>query len=266
MKIAIALSVQPTGFPALAIRGDLAGNLREVAALGYDGVELALRDPRDIDTEEVGMLCARYNLEIVALATGQVYVDEGLSLTQGEPAIRERALERFLSFIDLAAVWKTRVIVGLIRGRGDHSMAEGFLLQALKKCCAEAEGKGVGLLLEPLNRYETELINTTSEALELINKIGLTNLKLLLDTFHMNIEEVNLGDAIRGAKPSLAHLHVADSNRHAPGWGHIDFAEVISALKDIEYRGYVSAEILPFPSSEAAAEAAITNLKKMGFK
>ncbi len=117
------------------------------------------------------------------------------------------------------------------------------------------------LALEPLNRYETSLINTIDEALDVIERVGEDNLGLLPDTFHMNIEEPSVEDSLRRAAGRTIHFHVADSNRWHPGAGHLDFARILRLLKDLGYDRYLSGEFLPLPDARTAAANAIDHLR-----
>src|SRR5262249_9217551 len=111
----------------------------------------------------------------------------------------------------------------------------------------------VRIVIEPVNRYESNWLNTVEEVLDLIERLGEDNVGVLPDTFHMNIEEADMLEALRRARPRLWHLHVADSNRRAPGAGHLDFNEIVIALAGQGYTEAVSAEILPYPTLEVAA-------------
>ena len=123
----------------------------------------------------------------------------------------------------------------------------------MQECAEFAARLGTTLLIEAINRYETPLLNTAAETIAALERIGRPNVAVLLDSFHMNIEEVDLGDAIRATGARLGHVHLVDSNRHAPGMGHVNFAEMIAALTEIGYRGWLSGEILPLPDDRAAA-------------
>jgi sugar phosphate isomerase/epimerase len=120
----------------------------------------------------------------------------------------------------------------------------------------------VRFAIEPINRYETDLLNDVQSGLRFLERLGQDNVGLLLDTFHMNIEERNLIESIRLARTRLFHFHVADSNRWYPGAGHIDFRSVLATLDDIDYSGFVSAEILPMPDPDSAAKNTIESLRK----
>jgi len=292
MKFSIVLSAQPTRFEAVAFRGDFEHNLARIAALGYDGVELAIRDPGLMDYGALLALLDRHHLAVPAIGTGQAWGEEHLSFTDPDPDVRRRAIERACAHIPFAAQVGAQVIIGLLRGvvqpGVDHTQANNWLVEALRRCADAATppapppplpppigggratppalpyrgGRGgVKFCLEPLNRYETGLIHTVAEGLALIEQVGAENFGLLLDTFHMNIEEPNLAGAIRAAGARLFHFHVADSNRWYPGAGHVDFGRVLTVLEEAGYTGYVSGEFLPLPDALTAAERAIFHLR-----
>jgi len=121
----------------------------------------------------------------------------------------------------------------------------------------------VRFALEPMNRYETDLIHTAAEGMELIEQVGMDNFGLLLDTFHMNIEEADIGASIRACGDRIFHFHVADSNRWYPGAGHLDFGAILDDLDATGYRGFVSGEFMPVPDSDTAARNAAYFLKAL---
>ena len=259
MKLAIVLSTHPARFEAAAFKGDLEQNLAHIAALGYHGVELAIRDPALVDQEHLLASLHRFGLELPAIGTGQAWGEEGLSFTDPDPAVRRAAVARLKSHLPLAARAGAFVIIGLVRGTLAPSVSPGqaadWMVQALQELAAAAAPLGVRFAIEPLNRYETALINTTAQALDLLHRVGAPNLGLLLDTFHMNIEELSIEDSIRLAGDRLLHFHVADSNRRHPGAGHLDFPAILRALTDLGYAGYLSGEFLPLPDPAAAANS-----------
>src|SRR5262249_32013255 len=118
------------------------------------------------------------------------------------------------------------------------------------------------LLYEPLNRYEANLLNRVDDSLSFLNGLRTKNVKLLCDLFHMNIEEASIADALRRAGRQLGHVHFADSNRHAIGFGHTDVGRVAQALRDAAYEGYVSGEVLPLPDGDTAAQQTIASFKR----
>ena len=265
MKFSIVLSTQPSSFSALAYKGNLAGNIAKIKALGFDGVELAVRDPDQLDFDFLASILKEHNLPVPALGTGQAYGEEKLSFTDPRNEIREQAIARIKSQAMLAAKLNAMVIIGLVRGKQEGNVstetAERWLIDALRECASLNED--IKFAIEPINRYETNLINTVQSGLALLEKVGMKNVGLLLDTFHMNIEEQSLTESIRLAQKSLFHFHVADSNRWYPGAGHIDFRSVLATLDEINYSGFVSAEILPMPDSDSAAKRTIESLRQL---
>ncbi len=138
-----------------------------------------------------------------------------------------------------------------------------FLEECLQDCLETASELCVYLALEPLNRYETDLINTTTDGLELINQIGSPNLGLLLDTFHMNIEEASIEDSISVCGKNIIHFHIVDSNRKYPSAGHLDFVAILNTLASTGYTGWVSGEFLPYPDPDSAAQRSIIYLRSI---
>jgi sugar phosphate isomerase/epimerase len=265
MKLSIVLSTQPAKFQAATFKGDLDANLARIASLGYDGVEFAIRDPKLIDLDELGRLVLKYNLVVPAIGTGQAWGEEGLSFTDPNPAIRRAAIERVKGHMPVAARFNAVIIIGLVRGiikpGVDHTQAMDWLVEALRECSLAAEPFGVRLALEPINRYETTLINNVTQGLELIERVGVRNFGLLLDTFHMNIEEPSIEESIRRTGSRIFHFHVADSNRWHPGGGHLDFRSILTTLFATGYTGFVSGEFLPVPDAATGAQKAIEHLR-----
>lgn len=267
MKAALIVPVQdPTPFSPLTPEAGLRANLQRAKEAGFDGVELALTAPERLSEEEKKELhqaLEETGLEVAALTTGQAYGLEGISLTEGDEALRRRAIARLkahMRFVreELKSPSRTVVIIGLLRGRRGDEQARRWLAEALEELADFAPE--VKLALEPLNRYETSLINRVGEALALLQELNRPNLGLLFDTFHANIEERSLRESILKAEGKIFHVHFADSNRWPPGWGHLDFNEVVQALCMIGYedRGYISLEALcqPKPGPEACLKAA----------
>lgn len=268
MNLSIVLSTQPAQFQAATFKGDLEENLSQIASLGYDGVELAIRDPKLVDLEMLDSLVRKYNLQVPAIGTGQAWGEEGLSFTDPDPAIRRNAIERIKSHILVASRFGALIIIGLIRGIVKPGVgapqAMEWLVEALQECSNAARPYGIRLALEPINRYETTLINNTSQGLKLIERVGAENFGLLLDTFHMNIEEPVIEESISRCRKHIFHFHVADSNRWYPGAGHLDFKSILNELFATGYEGWVSGEFIPMPDAAMAAHQSLTFLRKLG--
>ena len=266
--VGVSISPRKSGFSPLLFSGDLNEGMQVAKKLGYRGIELSLLDSQTLDQNQVLKNVKKLGLEVFAIATGQTYYTDGFSLYGPTEEKRQRTIDRLKGHIDFASRLNSTVIIGGIRGKIDAQgqafddlKAKGTF--ALETCVRYAEEKDIVLLLEPINRYETNVINTLSEGSDLIREIGSTHLKLLPDTFHMNIEEQSLQESIISAGALIGYIHWADSNRQAPGRGHIDFYEIASALKTINYTGPVGIEVLPLPDDYSAAEQAISYLNSM---
>jgi sugar phosphate isomerase/epimerase len=269
MQTCIAISTSEAQFAALAMKADFKDSLRKVAELGYDAVELAIRDPRVIDVNKIKRLLRKFDLPVPAIATGQAYVEEGLSFADPAPEIRRKAVERVKSHIDLALeIGGSQVIIGLIRGTvkpgRDKEETEKYLMECLSDLFNYRPG--ITLAMEPINRYETNLYNDTHSLRQFIDQTDHPNLKMLVDTFHMNIEEPDMIESILNARDYISHVHFADSNRWAPGCGHLNFKEILKALGKIGYQGAISAEILPRPSQEECMKLTIQYYRTLGLK
>lgn len=265
MKLSIVVSTQPAKFNALAYKGKLSENIAKIKMLGYDGVELAIRDPNLLNLSELKNILNKNNLPVPAIGTGQAYGEEKLSFTDPDAKIRRQTIERIKSHVHLADQFGAVVIIGLVRGKIgsniDGRQAEQWLIEALTECASE--NKAVKIVIEPINRYETDLINTVASGIKFLDKLKQENVGFLLDTFHANIEEPSIIESIIMAKDLLFHFHVADSNRWYPGAGHIDFRTIIDTLVKINYNGFISAEIMPMPDSDTAAQKTIGYMKNL---
>lgn len=266
MKLAVTATPSQARFAPILLQGKIADAFALAAELGYNGIELHLRQPHDIDQIAVKKLASNYGLDIPTLGTGMAAGEDGLTFADPNSEIRRQAVARVKEHIALAAHLRSAVTIGLLSGQVGNNKQQrpirrAAALSCLEECCRAAAGVGVTILLEPLNRYECDYLNTVEETLCVIRQIDVPNLKLLADTFHMNIEEVDIIASLRLAGPNLGHLHLVDSNRQAPGHGHLDIKGVLQVLRDISYQGYLSFEILPLPNPQQAAEDAIHTVR-----
>jgi 5-keto-L-gluconate epimerase len=255
-RACLATSSGPTGFGPLLFAGRVRACVAVSSELGFDGVEISMRSPEELERRELKAILRESGLQLAALASGRIFLEEGLSLCDTDQAGRARAVVRVQELIAYAAAFEAPVIVGLARGRGAEDGDVDRFVASMQECADHAAGLGASLLVEAINRYETALLNTAAETLAVVERIGRPSVTVLLDVFHMNIEEVSIGGAIRAAGPRLGHFHIADSNRRAPGMGHVDYRDIVTALSEVGYQGWLSAEILPLPDDRAAAEQA----------
>jgi sugar phosphate isomerase/epimerase len=267
IRSAVTISLVPEmrGGP-FVFHDDLAGSCALAAELGFDAVELFFHEARSVNVAEVQAVLTTHKLSVAALGTGAGWIKHKLRLTDPNARVRRRAIEYIARFIELAAQFNAPVIVGSMQGSWGDGVSRqqvlSWLADALKELGEFAGRHKMPLLYEFLNRYETNLFNNTEDGLAFLRMFHTQNVKLLCDLFHMNIEERDLAGALRTASEKIGHVHFADSNRRAMGWGHTDMAPIAAALRDIGYSGYVSAEVIPNPDGEAAARQTMASFRK----
>jgi D-psicose/D-tagatose/L-ribulose 3-epimerase len=227
---------------------------------GFDTVEIAVEDPANIDPVKV-----RRELDRHELACGTLCGIFGANRDFRGNAQQQADTEAYLRVaIDYAEVLGAHSVIGPAYSAVGHAQAYSpaekkaqfkTVVANLKRVAAYAEQKGKTICIEPLNRFETDFINTCEQALELVRKVDSPAVKVMLDTFHMNIEEKDPAAAIRKAGKLLGHLHACGSDRGTPGNDHIDWVPIARALKQIGYKGDVVVESFT-PGIEVIAKAA----------
>lgn len=248
------------------LHGELAGSLDRAKAAGFGGVEIFPTHADDLHGRELRDQLDSRGLVLAAMGTGAGWVRRKLSLTDPDPHVRMCARDFAGAIVDFAGGFGAPAIIGSMQGRVadgvDRATVLGWLKDELDQLGPRAHALGVPLLFEPLNRYETNLFNTVDEILEFLPALRTRNVKLLLDLFHMNIEEADIAAAIRKAGPLVGHVHFADTNRRAIGLGHLDVGPVVAALREIGYEGWISAEVRPLPDAETAMAKTMENFGK----
>jgi sugar phosphate isomerase/epimerase len=251
----------------LGFRGDLDHACGELAALGYEGVSLLVRAPREVDQEQVERTIRRHGLAVPALVTGALYGEDRLSLNDADPAGRGRARERLREVIEMAARFGAQIHLGRFRGylpeEGGAEDALARLREELWDAAEYAHPRGVQLLLEPLCHFEANHLLTVGEAVAFARALGHPGVAVIADTFHMNIEEVSLPASLVAAGSALAHIHFADSNRRYPGAGHVNFRAVVEALRLAGYDGFITVEIKQEPDPPTAARRAAQTIRAL---
>jgi len=263
--VTISLVPEARGGP-FVFWDDLASGCARAAALGFDAVEVFPPSAEALNAKELKHLLQQHRLKLAAMGTGAGWVVHKLRLTDPDAQIRGRARAFVAALIDFAGAFGAPAILGSMQGRweGDttRDQALAWLREALEQLGPRAAALHVPLLFEPLNRYETNLVHSVADGLALLKPLRTRNVKLLVDLFHANIEEVCTADALRLAGPDLGHVHFADSNRQAVGLGHTAIGPIAEALREIGFGGCVSAEILPLPDSETAAAQTMESFRR----
>ena len=218
------------------------GLVARVKTLGFDVLEVAVDDP---DAFSVDRLRAAGQAAGVGFTVcGSIGPDRDLS--HEDPEIRANALAYIQRCVEIAAALGAPHFVGpLYSAVGKTRLLEPhereaqrtLAIEGLKAAADHAAEHGVRLGIEPLNRFETDLVNTAEQALELVDRVGAPNVGVLLDTFHMNIDEKSLGDAVRMTGDRLLQVHTCENDRGTPGTGHVPWADLFEGLRDIDFQG-----------------------------
>ncbi len=229
---------------------------------GFETVELAIEDPSHIDPAHVKAELDKNGL-VCGTACACLGPDRDL---RGTPEQQKTALDYMMKVIDQMVVLECPRLIGPVYsavGRADAVPAAAYkkqwktVVKNLKTLCKYAEKRGKVICMEPLNRFETDFINTVDQALQMVKDVGSPALKLHLDTFHMNIEEKCQATAIKKAGKLLGHFHACGSDRGTPGNDHIDWAPIAKALKAVKYDGDVVIESFTQDVKVIARAAAI---------
>lgn len=229
---------------------------------GFDTVEIPVEDPSHIDPAYI-----KTELDKAGLACGSVCACMGPDRDlRGTAAQQKTGMDYLKALIDQMVELDCPSLIGPVYsavGRADAVPEKEYarqwktVVRNLKNVCKYAEKKGRVICLEPLNRFETDFINTCDQGLKMIKDVGNPALKLHLDTFHMNIEEKNQGKAIRKAGKHLGHFHACGSDRGTPGNDHIDWPGIADALKAVKYKNDVVIESFTTDVKVIARAAAI---------
>jgi D-psicose/D-tagatose/L-ribulose 3-epimerase len=211
-----------------------------LASLGYDGVELA-GDLKTYKAPEVKAVMGDHGLTVLSITP------ENVDPAHPDKEVWDEAVDYYLRLLDFAAELEKPIVcchgaVGRIRAVSTYEEEWAVYVKAVQRIGQRAEKLDLQVAMEVLNRYEAHLLNTAQEAVRFVEEVGCDNVGILLDTYHMNIEEPDLRSAILTARDHLALFHAADSNRQAAGRGHTDFLGLMRTLKGISYDGSVIVE------------------------
>ena len=233
-----------------------------VKGMGFDWIEIPIEGTSDLDYGRAGQIIADNGLGVSVCAA----MGPDRDLVIDDDSIRKNAAAYLRHCVDAVKTLGGTNIVGPLYstvGRvwqatpEDRARDTDTLIKALQELAAYACDHGAVLCVEPLNRFETSFINLAQQAIEVIDRVSSPGCQIMLDTFHMNVEEKSLGDAIRATGSRLAHLHACENDRGAPGTGHVPWNEVAQALRDIQYHGPVVIESFTSKVKSIARAAAI---------
>ena len=258
MKTSISIIKEGTEKMPFVLRGEYEKSIKRAAELGFDAVEMHIRDPKEVNVAGLKKSLAENGIAVSSIGTGLGYGLDGLSLTSPDENIRQDAIKRIKEHISLGKELDAVIIIGLMKGLVDEKEGRAACVQRLKQsmteCIKEAEKEKVLLVFETINRYESNLFVTIDETLEFVKQFNSDYLKVHIDTYHMNIEESDLCEAILRCKGMLGHVHIADSDRMYPGHGHVPFDALFESLYKIGYDGYLAVECLAKPNPDTCAQ------------
>jgi len=265
IKISLAIASEdalPSAF--VVYRDKLETSIKKAAKLGYDGVELALLNKEQADISSIKKLLHTYMLELPVISTGQMFAAGGVWFTADDPDIRRKAVGQFTGLMEIAAEFGSDINIGRLRGfigkNQSRERAQQNFIDCLNPLADRAKELGIRIIIEPVNRYEINYINSCKEGVELLQQLNRPEVKLMPDVFHMNIEDVCISKTLEKYAEYIGYIHFADNTRLAPGQGHLDFPAIAAALKRVEYSGFIGVEILPEPDPDTAAKQAIEYL------
>lgn len=226
---------------------DISRSIDRVAHFGYDAIEV-IGEPSELDSKRIKKLADDAGIAVSSICS--LYTPDR-DLSHPDPEIRANAVRYVKDVADFAAEMETPTIIvhPCANGRTQRLASEHeewkWAVEGIHESGEHAKSLGVNLSLECWNRYETIFLNRLEQAASLWQETGLSNGGIQGDTFHMNIDEDSIEVAFREYGSLLQHVHLADSNRAAPGAGHLDFLAIVQALVEVGYDGYLSFELLP---------------------
>lgn len=267
MKTAITLSLLPNspGMP-FVLGPDLEEGFRVAADLQFDAVEIFPPTLESIDARKIGQLCTQHSLRLSTIGTGGGAVAQGLTLTDDNADVRKKARDYVRGVIQKAGDLGGAAIIGSMQGKAAGRPREEvlkFLGEALTELGDYARQWNQTLLYEPLNRYETDLVNRIGDASELLQQFDAGNTKILADLFHMNIEESDIVATINDHLQHIGHVHFVDSNRWPAGGGHTNLEAPFLALQRGGFDGYLAVEAFPLPDQHTAAQCAAAEFSRL---
>jgi D-psicose/D-tagatose/L-ribulose 3-epimerase len=233
-----------------------------VKALGFDWIELPLETLHDLDFREGAAILREHGLGVSTCAA----MSPDRDLIHPDTSIQQNGLDYIRGCIEASQTLGATNLVGPIysavgrvwqQSASERAADLDLLVTNLRVLARVAGDHGVVLGIEPLNRFETSFINLASQAVEVIDRVSHPACRIMLDTFHMNIEEKSLGAAIRTTGSRLCHFHACENDRGAPGSGNVTWDQVKAALADIGYDGPVVIESFTDKVRSIARAAAI---------
>ena len=238
---------------------DVVPYIEEAARLGFDGVELSLLGMTEGNIARIRTCLDETGLELTC-TTGLALEQD---ITSDDPQVREAGIRYLETAIETVSALGSPLLSGVIFAPwGKRIMTErdarwARSVEALQQVAPLAGEHGMTLGIEAINRFETDLVNTAEQAVQLADEIGEPNVGVLLDAFHMNIEEKDIAGALKLSKERLVHFHCVENDRGTPGTGHTPWATFFEGLKAIEYDGWLTLEMFVLANQAVSPDLGI---------
>jgi D-psicose/D-tagatose/L-ribulose 3-epimerase len=234
--------------------------LPEIKRHGFDGIEVSMFRPAEFARDDIKRGLQQNGLECTICSV----IPGGLSVISDDASVRQKTRTHLEDCVKMTAEVGAKIIAGPLYSPVGYLPGRRRTEDEWKRAveCYQALGPvlarhGVTIAIEPLNRFETYFLNTAADAVALCDQIDHTNVGILFDTFHANIEEKNIGQAYRTVGRHLKHVHTCENDRGIPGSGHVEWQDVFQALRDIRYDGWLTIESFGFSLGELSAAASI---------
>lgn len=256
MVSSIVIAESGDGNSPFPLIGNIPDHIRMVAALGFDGVELQISNPGDY-MECLAPVLKKSRICVTSIATG-LSCKEGLSMTSGREAVRQKTMGRLKEYMDLASGLGENIIIhiGLIRGRLEAGVSQGEYLGYLKSGLCELADYGAlshtSIAVEPINHRDADMLHTWEETVRVLEEVSRPNIGISVDLYHMRMEEKNIMDTLHRHKKWVRIIQLMDENRWYPGGGMLRFEPLLHWMREIAYDGPVVMECLPRPDRETA--------------
>lgn len=265
MKLSYPVCAVQTEQDIMAWCEDPEEGIRYLGENGYEGIELLVRDPEKVEKEKIQEILHAYHMQISAIGTTPMQKEDHLFLLSEEKEIRDEAKRRLEGLIRLGEYFKAPVLIGKYRGMVKDR--EYCRMEDLEEIIRDADkmagNKRVNLLIEPQNPSNINNLNTIEEAVAWIHKNQFSNVKLLMDIFHMDKTEASITETLKRFPNTIGMIHMADSERKVPGFGQISMKKILETLEEAGYQGYLSMEIKQDPDTRFVAELSAMSLQYM---
>lgn len=248
-----------------AFQGKLEHSFGKLAEFGYDGVELMTLNPLELNWDKVKRTAEKNRLNVVLVCTGEIFGQKRLSFMDKKAEVRQNAIARVKEIIDFASYLGANINIGRVRGQYCDELPKevsyGYAIDAFKNISEYSGKKNVKVALETVTIMQTNFINTVEEAIKVIKDVDNENFRLMMDIFHLNIEERDMFETIKKYSDYNIHVHLADNNRRYPGSCGLNFEKIINTFMSVGYNGAYCTEIFQQPDQETAAKGAVNYLR-----